>query len=60
MPAGSNSLKVRVQEMYFSHGVLAFDRRKEIIRGNSGRVAPETSRLMFISLLELQVLLDRQ
>jgi len=30
VPAGSDSWKVRVQEMYFSGGVLAFDKRKDI------------------------------
>lgn len=60
MPAGSDSLKVRVQEMYFSSGVLAFDERKDTNKRKFREGGPKTSRFVFISLLELEVLLDRQ
>ena len=39
MAEGSNSLKVRVGEKYFTSGVSAFDRRSKLIRGNSVKYA---------------------
>lgn len=39
VPEGSNSLKARVGGRYFTSGVLAFDRRSKLIRGNSVRCA---------------------
>lgn len=48
-PAGFHSLKERGGGMYFTGGVLASDRRKTLVSGNSVRVSPDTGRCIYVA-----------